>query len=343
MACASPVSRILAYSRAKARALIPILKLEQKDLGQDIRAVVVCDYEKTTAVKAELSHVLDDEAGGAIAAFRELLTNEETDTLDPVLITGSTVLVDDDLRDTFETAARHWLASNKRSVEFKWQERDGYYMLQAKGSDWCPRVYVEMITELFQSGVTRCLVGTRGLLGEGWDANKINVLIDLTTVTTYMSINQLRGRSFRLDPDKPKKIANNWDVVCIAPEFSKGMDDYMRFKKKHMHLYGVTDDGAIEKGVGHVHAIFSEIKKDSVEENMIEINRDMLERVDQREHYRELWRIGEAYHPEPIKAVEIKKKNDPKAVTERVKVELLSPKTLPLAVQSLGLWENPAC
>tara|TARA_B100000959_G_scaffold13764_2_gene13612 strand:- start:212 stop:3109 length:2898 start_codon:yes stop_codon:yes gene_type:complete len=327
MACASPVSRILAYSRAKARALIPILKLEQKTLGQDIRAVVVCDYEKTSAVTAELSHVLDEEAGGAIAAFRELLTNGETDALDPVLITGSTVLVDDDLRDTFEIAARHWLASNKRSVEFKWQERDGYYMLQAKGSDWCPRVYVQMITELFQAGVTRCLVGTRGMLGEGWDANKINVLIDLTTVTTYMSINQLRGRSFRLDPDKPEKIANNWDVVCIAPEFSKGMDDYMRFKKKHMHLYGVTDDGAIEKGVGHVHAIFSEIKKDSVEENMIEINRDMLERVDQREHYRKLWRIGEAYHPEPIKAVEIKKKNDPKDVTERVKVELLSPKT----------------
>ena len=41
MACASPVSRILAYSRAKAQALIPILTAEQKYLGDTIRAVVL--------------------------------------------------------------------------------------------------------------------------------------------------------------------------------------------------------------------------------------------------------------------------------------------------------------
>ena len=304
--CASPVSRILAYSRAKARALIPILKREQTELGDTIRAVVICDYEKTSAVSAELDHLLDDEAGGAIAAFRELLTEEDTDKLDPVLITGSTVLVDDDLRSKLESAALQWLSLNKFSVEFVWQESEGFHVLSGKGSDWSPRVYVEMITELFQQGITRCLVGTRGLLGEGWDANKINVLIDLTCVTTSMTINQLRGRSFRLDPDVPEKLANNWDVVCIAPEFKKGLDDYHRFRKKHNNLYGVTDDGCIEKGVGHVHAAFTEIEPEGVEENMVELNRDMLGRVEQRPHFRSLWKIGEPYHPEPILAVEKK-------------------------------------
>ena len=304
--CASPVSRILAYSRAKARALIPILKREQTELGDTIRAVVICDYEKTSAVSAELDHLLDDEAGGAIAAFRELLTDENTDKLDPVLITGSTVLVDDDLRPKLESAALQWLSLNKFSVEFVWQESEGFHVLSGKGSDWCPRVYVEMITELFQQGIIRCLVGTRGLLGEGWDANKINVLIDLTCVTTSMTINQLRGRSFRLDPDVPEKLANNWDVVCIAPEFKKGLDDYHRFRKKHNNLYGVTDDGCIEKGVGHVHAAFTEIEPEGVEENMVELNSDMLERVEQRSHFRSLWKIGEPYHPEPILAVEKK-------------------------------------
>ena len=304
--CASPISRILAYSRAKARALIPILQREQSVLGDAIRAVVICDYEKTSAVSAELDHLLDDEAGGAIAAFRELLTDEDTDTLDPVLITGSTVLVDDDLRPKLESAALQWLSVNKFSVDFKWQETEGFHVLSGKGGDWCPRVYVEMITELFQQGITRCLVGTRGLLGEGWDANKINVLIDLTCVTTSMTINQLRGRSFRLDPDTPEKLANNWDVVCIAPEFKKGLDDYKRFRIKHNRLYGVTDDGCIEKGVGHVHATFTEIKPEGVEESMVELNRDMLERVEQRPHFRSLWKIGEPYHPEPIQAVEKK-------------------------------------
>jgi len=316
MACASPVSRILAYSRAKAKALIPILSTEQKNLGDTIRAVVICDYERTSAVTAELSHLLDKEAGGAIAAFRELLTDEATDKLDPVLLTGSSVLVDDDLKDNFEAAARHWLASNKYSVDFEWKEKAGFYNLLGKGGDWCPRVYVEMITELFQMGLTRCLVGTRGLLGEGWDASKINVLIDLTSVTTSMSINQLRGRSFRLDSDVPDKIANNWDVICIAPEFKKGLDDYQRFLKKHKHLYGVTDDGAIEKGEGHVHAAFTSIKPEGVEENMVDINENMLERVGQRDDFRKLWRIGEPYNPNPIKAVEIQCGKDPKAVTK---------------------------
>jgi hypothetical protein len=316
MACASPVSRILAYSRAKAKALIPILTTEQENLGDTIRTVVICDYERTSAVTAELSHLLDDEAGGAIAAFRELLTDEATDKLDPVLLTGSSVLVDDDLKDNFEAAARHWLASNKYSVDFEWKEKAGFYHLLGKGGDWCPRVYVEMVTELFQMGLTRCLVGTRGLLGEGWDASKINVLIDLTSVTTSMSINQLRGRSFRLDSDVPDKIANNWDVICIAPEFKKGLDDYQRFLKKHKHLYGVTDDGAIEKGEGHVHAAFTAIKPEGVEENMVDINENMLERVGQRDDFRKLWRIGEPYNPNPIKAVEIQSGKDPRAVTK---------------------------
>ena len=304
--CASPVSRVLMYSKSKAKALIEILKKEKEVLKDSIRAVVICDYEKTSAVNNEIGHLLDEEAGGAIAAFRELLTDEETDDLDPILLTGSTVLIDDDLKPTLESECQKWLKENNKKVEFEWTKESGFHVLNGKGSDWSSRVYVQMFTDLFQRGITRCLVGTRGLLGEGWDANKINVLIDLTSVTTFMSVNQLRGRSFRLDNDVPKKIANNWDVVCIAPEFAKGMDDYKRFKDKHQKIYGVTDDGAIEKGVGHVHASFRGMRIDDVEENMVNLNQDMLERVSKRSHFYGLWKIGQPYHPEPIKSLEIK-------------------------------------
>ena len=190
-------------------------------------------------------------------------------------------------------------------------------------------MYRTMLT--LGAALTLCLVGTRGLLVEGWDASKINVLIDLTSVTTSMSINQLRGRSFRLDSDVPDKIANNWDVICIAPEFKKGLDDYQRFLKKHKHLYGVTDDGAIEKGEGHVHAAFTSIKPEGVEENMVDINENMLERVGQRDDFRKLWRIGEPYNPNPIKAVEIQCGKDPSAVTKLPPFPpFLSPGTLSL-------------
>ena len=303
--CASPVNRVLAYSQSKANALVPILSREREVLGDSIRAVVVCDFEKTSAISAEVSHILDNEVGGAIAAFKTLIRDVETDELDPVLVTGQTVLVDDDLFLVFHEAASQWLQENDYEVELGWGEMEGYRLLKAKGSDWVPRVYVEMITDLFLKGYTRCLVGTRGLLGEGWDANKINVLVDLTTVTTSMSVNQLRGRSMRLDPHVKQKLANNWDVVCIAPEFLKGLSDYKRFCKKHTRIYGVTDDGMVEKGVAHVHPAFTEIKPKGIEQTTAILNDDMLSRAGDRKKNYQLWAIGKPFKSVAAKSVTV--------------------------------------
>ena len=304
-ACASPVSRVLAYSQSKMDALVPILHREHACLGAKLRAVVVTDYEQSSATSLLAGHPLHAEAGGAIAAFRTLLQTPQTRALNPVLVTGSTVLVRTDHLEPFRRAAHTWLEAQGAVVELTDAPFDGFHRVQGRGRDWGPRLYVSLITELFQDGLTQCLVGTRGLLGEGWDASKLNVLIDLTAVTTTTSVNQLRGRSLRLDPDDPEKLANNWDVVCLAPEFTKGLDDYQRFCTKHHHLFGVTDDGAIEKGVGHVHAAFTSLKPEGVEDSVSVLNTAMLERVPRRALYRRLWRLGEPYHPEPVHALEI--------------------------------------
>lgn len=303
--CASPVSRVLAYGHSKITALPIILAAERKALGDRIRAVVIADYEKTSSTAAQVDGVLDAEAGGAIAAFRQLLRAPHTDDLDPILVTGSSVLVDDDAWPGFERAALDWLEREEFDVDLIAEEQDGFHVLNGRGADWCPRVYVALITELFQTGLTRCLVGTRGLLGEGWDANRMNVLIDLTTVTTSMSVNQLRGRSIRLDPHNPRKLANNWDVVCLAPEFLRGFDDYRRFIQKHATVFGVTDDGAIEKGVGHVHPALTELKPEGVEATAHLLNEDMLQRAGNRDSIRELWKIGLPFHPQPVRVVEV--------------------------------------
>ena len=306
--CASPVTRVIAYTHNKTRALIPILSLEFALLAEDTRAVVIADYEKTSAVTAEVSHLLDAEAGGAVAAFRAILSDETTNALDPVLLTGSTVLVDSDLSERLVFEAGKWLEERGMFVELtrSTRDEDGFCVITGSGKDWCPRVYVELITDLFQRGLTRCLVGTRGLLGEGWDANTINVLIDLSTVTTSMTVNQLRGRSIRLNPNDPEKLSNNWDIVCIAPEFTKGLDDYRRFIRKHQTVFGICDDGAIEKGVGHVHAAFTELRPELLDGSVAALNADMLERAKRRRQVYEQWKIGEPYSGEPIKAVEIR-------------------------------------
>ncbi len=310
--CASPVSRVIAYTQSKTDALLPILSAEMDLLGNDLRAVVIADYEKTSAISAEVAHLLDSEAGGAVAAFRRILSEPKTNELDPVLLTGATVLVDSDLSERLIFEAGMWLEQRGMFVELKRTTKDGFCIISGSGKDWCPRVYVELLTEMFQRGLTRCLVGTRGLLGEGWDANTINVLIDLSTVTTSMTVNQLRGRSIRLNPKDPDKLSNNWDVVCIAPEFTKGLDDYHRFIRKHKTVFGICDDGAIEKGVGHVHAAFTELKPELLDGSVSALNADMLERATRREHVYKQWKIGEPYSAEPIKAVEIRSRTGSK-------------------------------
>ncbi|MBA4694929.1 MAG: DEAD/DEAH box helicase family protein [Candidatus Poseidoniales archaeon] len=303
--CASPVGRVMAYSSGKIAALNNIISSEKVALGDKIRAVIVTDFEKTSATSV-VEGILDDEAGGAIAVFRSLCSNEEGDSLDPVLMTGSTVLVDDDLFERFITRAKTWVIDNNVDVKFVDKKHEGYHEVRGVGEDWKPRYYSLMITEFFQEGLTKCLIGTRGLLGEGWDASRINVLVDLTTVTTSMSINQLRGRSIRLDSNWEEKVANNWDIVCLAEEFTKGFDDYERFKEKHKQLYGVCDDGTIEKGVGHVHAAFNDAKPEGVNEGMEMFNQEMIERSKNRAHVRELWGIGQPFEIEPSSAIEAK-------------------------------------
>jgi superfamily II DNA or RNA helicase len=305
-ACASPITRVLAYSEAKRIGAVNILEAEMDALGDDIRAVVVTDFERTSS-NALIENLLDDEAGGAIAVFKHLLTSEKVDLLDPIMMTGSNLLMDDELLEIVLPELKKWVEKENLKIEFKTTEHDGFYRLKGVGVDWKPRNYVRMFTEMFQRGLTKCIVGTRGLLGEGWDASKINVLIDLTMVTSSMSINQLRGRSFRLDKDDPRKVANNWDVICLLPESKLGRSDFKRFQRKHANLYGVCDDKAIEKGPGHVHPGLSKKNAyDIIGDSMAVMNEEMLERATQRGRTRNLWQIGKPFNLQEKQGIEIK-------------------------------------
>jgi len=304
--CQSTVGRLLALSESKMTALISILSHELS-VGTDVRALVITDFERSSATIAkEVADLLTDESGGAVAAMRALTSNEATDALDPILVTGSTVLVDDDLLPAFEREAEEWLRKHDLSVSLEARLETGFYRVTGRGGGWNTRNYVAMITELFERGVTRCLVGTRGLLGEGWDSLRVNTLVDLTTAATDMTVNQLRGRAIRLDPTVPRKVANIWDVVCLAPEFERGLSDYKRFARKHTGYYGLCDDGAVEYGLGHIHPGLTETGPEDVALNAHVFNAEMLERCRDRETIYDAWRVGEPYDNSEWASLELK-------------------------------------
>ena len=156
----------MAYASTKVKAISTILSSEMQALGGDIRAVIITDFEKTSATTL-VEGVMDDEAGGAVAAFRQAVQCDNVDLLNPILMSGSTVLVDDDLAEEFLAAANNWIEERSLAITLVDEIRGNYHEIVGKGKDWIPRYYSLMITEFFQLGITKCLIGTRGLLGEG--------------------------------------------------------------------------------------------------------------------------------------------------------------------------------
>jgi hypothetical protein len=264
----SDVDRLLTSSAAKPIALVELAACEHDARGAGLRALVLTDTEEAAAT-----------------AVRALADDIRTAPLRPLLVSGRSVRCAPWDSGPMLSA----LGADAAGEE----DEAGLVPLTAAG-EWRPRVWVARATAAFTAGHTQALVGTRSLLGEGWDAPCVNCLIDLTSAATSVSVNQMRGRSLRLDPADPQKIASNWDVVCVAGELVRGDADYERFVRKHMHLYAPTEDGAIEAGPSHVHPALSPFTPPG-DERFAEINAQMRARAAAHADARDRWGIGEPY------------------------------------------------
>ena len=312
----SPIDRVLSLSASKAVAALTILEQEQAMLGTHLRALILCDYERAGGdVLAKLRGVLDPQAGSASLLLQQLVESQATAELDPLLMTGRTVACS---RAT-ATDLLSWIEQQipelkgVMATEGLFQPLDGQsnqhwedvVAIRPQHSWWRPRNYVPLLTRYFEDGQTNLLVGTRGLLGEGWDAKRINVLIDLTAASTSISVHQMRGRSLRLDPALPRKVANNWDVVCVESEHPKGEADYSRFVRKHRNYYAPTLAGEIESGVSHVHPGLSPYGPPPAS-GFDAINGAMLHRAGNRDTAYDLWKIGQPYENAESRTVRIR-------------------------------------
>ncbi|MBY0548082.1 MAG: DEAD/DEAH box helicase family protein [Candidatus Obscuribacterales bacterium] len=313
---ASPVDRVLAFSRSKTKIVAEILQVEYRNLGERLRAVVVTDYEKMSATANKATKgVLSEESGGAIAVLKDLLADEASEQINPCLVTGSIILVDNRIAEPFQNGMNDLLKQEGYSftTEMVAVPGEAFSQLSSNSTEWESRIYVGLATKLLEKGVSKVLVGTRGIFGEGWDCQALNTLVDLTTTTTPMSVKQLRGRSIRINTSDPLgacKVANNWDVVCIAPHLEKGLNDYQRFVRKHEGYFGICDDGQVECGVGHVHPAFSDLTPAEVFAGLGEFNAEMKHRALNREAVYELWKVGQHYSNVTIGCAEVTKMRD---------------------------------
>ncbi|MFE3858772.1 DEAD/DEAH box helicase [Streptomyces griseorubiginosus] len=98
----SPVDRVLARSAAKIWAVREILTAEWDMVGNRFRAVVLCDHERASAVlPTRLTGVLVGQAGSPHLLLAELVADERTAKLRPMLVTGRMIAAGEETARSF--------------------------------------------------------------------------------------------------------------------------------------------------------------------------------------------------------------------------------------------------
>jgi len=287
---------LLLESYGKILALGPIVAREMAAQGDDFRCLILTDYESA-----------EGRAGtGALDAMRYLTSDPDTDACDPILVTGATLLVDDDLLPDFMACAQAFFDERGLDIELEAEPREGFYEITSRSSRWGTQVYVPLVTRLLERGITKALVSTRSMLGEGWNAERLNTLIDLTAIAGHAYVNQMRGRTLRLDPERPLKVANNWDIVAVLPDADSGTPDLDRLERKYSRFFGMTADGVLERGIGHLHPDLSASTLAGLYAERDALNREMLARAGDRDVARAAWKIGQPYGNRVVHCLDVR-------------------------------------
>ncbi|HPE38721.1 MAG TPA: DEAD/DEAH box helicase family protein [Bacillota bacterium] len=264
----------LASSCGKLKSIAEIAGSEEANLGEKLRMLVLTDFIK----KETVSDIGTNQSFSEVSVVSVFETLRRTTLSAPMgVLSGSLVILptvlaaDADIRKATEIAGTDYSiidysCSNKQKVE--------------------------KVTALFQSGKIKLLIGTKSLLGEGWDSPCINTLILASFVGSFMLSNQMRGRAIRKDVNQPDKVSSIWHLVSVEPEYFfadnqiEGMaqrmnqddktlvsDDYDTLIRRFDCFVGPNyDTGEVESGIERITAICPPYNKNGI----ARINQKML-------------------------------------------------------------------
>jgi len=231
-----PIDSVLTSSLAKDRGVCDILAAEAAALGPDLSALVVADFARHGNVHGGLRGT-----AGAVRTFSVLTTDAATAGLRAMLVTSSTVRL-----SRRDVAAILPGLSAVLGVELTTAPvADDPHVVEVRGMTGAGMVGAA--AQLLTGGTIQVVVGTRGLFGEGWDCPRVNTLIDLTAAASDSAMQQLRGRTLRLDPSWPEKTAHNWTVTALVPPDLplRAQPDADRLRRKHARWWGVDLDDPV--------------------------------------------------------------------------------------------------
>lgn len=298
--------KLLANSIGKANSIRSITAHEYSAMGKDLRLLILTDYIKRDYERAVGDETQDVNALGVLPFFEQLRRAFDADGLKLGILCGTLVVIPAAAKEALLSAV-----GNDGKVTFSTigsLPETEYLSVNAVGN---AHFLTGAVTDIFTSGHMQALIGTKSLLGEGWDAPCVNSLILASFVGSFMLSNQMRGRAIRIFRDNPDKTSNIWHLVCLNPR--KGIksavgtndtdeisEDLTLLKRRLEHFQGLHySKNTIESGIERLDIIAPVLSGKYTEETVAEINEKSLALSEQRDELRNRWQSALAIYKKP--------------------------------------------
>lgn len=279
------IENMLIKSVGKCESIRTIVFHEYECMKDELKLLILTDYIKKEYEKAIGDENKDVQNLGVLPFF-EMLRRENQkrkDNLKLGVLCGSMMIIP-------ATAQKRLLelSSNHHKITFHklglLDEEDYIEVRVVKEQHQMIRV----LSQLFEEGYMHVLIGTKSLLGEGWDSPCVNTLILASFVGSFMLSNQMRGRAIRTYSKNPEKASHIWHLVCLNPEeeIKENSEDFQTLSRRMEHFLGLHyQENYIENGTSRLTAIHYPLNKSNIKKS----NRDMLKESSHRTNLKKRW------------------------------------------------------
>lgn len=281
------IDKLLINSKGKLESIKTIALAEYDNMKENLRMLILCDFIKKEALDL-LGTGKMSQSVGTITIFETLRSQSVQMKL--AVLSGTVIILP--LSVVTSICERlHELGYTSQTVKLP---VDDYVLLESNAESG---ILVKQVTLAFENGQIQALIGTKALLGEGWDSPSINSLILASFVGSFVLSNQMRGRAIRKSISDPNKVSNIWHLVCIEPKMNKQdilydpfhSIDLQTLKRRFKTFLGVHyTKPVIESGFARLSYI-QDVGDTLDEKTVAKINKQMLEAARKRKELHERW------------------------------------------------------
>ncbi|MGM0125562.1 hypothetical protein IGI37_002961 [Enterococcus sp. AZ194] len=308
-----PKEKLVGSHVAKMEAINQIVIKEEANLAQALSCVILFDriYEEAFDFKENPAYY------GAVPQFLQLheLVAAETEI---ALICGRFLVVSRKVAHTY-------------FEEEAFQEIAGIHgFLRINLSEKNRKQLIAQMTNLLELGELQLVIGTVALLGEGWNCRQVNTVILGNNSSSYVQVQQLRGRVLRVKDKKP--VSTIWHIGQYLPDLTwEEQPELASVIKRLSYIEGISNQQVPESvTTGILRLNFPD-----------EVTRVKLENYNQqnfffaknRELLADFWRKGLAIGTQMTMPIFIRPKGIEKPTG------FMQPKETVLHYQKLGLWQ----